>query len=417
MNPQVRLIKSILILLLGSLLGWRILVTGLADYYALQETPEAAASALRWQEGQPEALYQQAESLLESEPVAAGRLLQAAAWADPTDARIYVTLAELWRAEEGRQAAADALMEQADVLGPVRTVVLAHSADFWWLRHRLDRMLERWSLLLRTQPAVAGTLYPALLNFAQNSEQQELLRPLLENPPTWWDGFFVYAAREAQQTDTVLFLYQQRQRGGQPPAVLEQRAYLDRLWQDARWPEAYQAWQEGLNEQQTRVLYRVYNGGFELPVTSVGFDWRMTSPRGAQVETAHTYGARGERALHVTFDGQRVQFRHVLQYLLLEPGRYRLQGRVRPDSLRTALGLRWTVRCVMTKGDSLLAESERFLGSDDWRFFSFDFAVPEAECPAQVLRLELEGHAALDFEVEGEIWFDDLAITALKSER
>lgn len=413
MSRITQLSKRVLILLLGGLLGWRIRVAGLADYYAQQQQPEAAAGALRWREDQPEALYQQAETLLDQEPLPAGveRLLQATIWANPTDARAYAALAEVW-AEQGRVTSATGLMELADVLGPVSSPVLARSADFWQAQGRLDRMLARWSLLLQTQPTVASAFYPLLLSFAENAEQQELLRPLLENPPTWWDQFFAYAAREAEQTDTVLFLYQQRQRGDQLPSELEQSAYLGRLWRDARWLEAYQAWQKGLNEEQGRVLDLVYNGGFELLPTNVGFDWRIASPRGVRVETAPTYGASGEWALHVAFDGQRVRFRHVQQYLLLEPGQYRLQGRVRPDSLRTALGLRWKLRCVA--GGSLLAESDRFLGSDDWRIFVVDFAVPESECPAQLLRLELEGRAELDFEVQGEIWFDDVVITPLQ---
>lgn len=412
MNRVVQLGKGILILLLGSVLGWRILVTGLADYYAQQENPEAAAGALRWRAGHPEALYQRAENLLENDPAAAEPLLRAAAWANPTDARIYVTLAELWAAEESRRAAAIKLAEIADVLGPVSSPVLAYSADFWQSQSRLDRMLARWSLLMRTQPTVASAFYPELLSFAKDPKQQELLRPLLEEPPSWWDAFFAYAAREAEQTDTVVFLYQQRQRGEEPPSEREQGAYLDRLWRDTRWPEAYQAWQKGLNERQTRALGLVYNGGFELPLTGVGFDWRIASPRGVRVETAPTYGARGERALHVSFDGQRVRFSHVQQYLLLEPGRYRLQGRVRPDSLRTERGLRWIIRCVAE--GPLLAESERFLGSDQWRSFTVDFTVPAKDCLAQRLRLELEGRAELDFEIQGEIWFDDLAVTALE---
>ncbi|MFZ1827332.1 MAG: hypothetical protein WAW42_00865 [Candidatus Competibacteraceae bacterium] len=412
MNRWGRLGRGILILLLGSLLGWRILVTGIAEYYAEQENPEEAAGALRWRAGHPAVLYQQADALLEPSPTAAEPLLRAAAWANPTDARIYVTLAELWAADESRRSTAIPLAEIADILGPMSSPVLAYSADFWQAQGRLDRMLERWSLLLRTQPTVASALYPELLDFTNDPKQQELLRPLLENPPTWWDGFFAYVAREAPQTDTVIFLYQQRQRGEESPSKLEQGAYLDRLWRDARWPEAYRAWQEGLNERQRSVLSRVYNGGFELPPTGVGFDWRIASLRGVRVETAPTYGVRGERALHVNFDGQRVRFQHVLQYLLLEPGRYRLQGRVRPDSLRTALGLRWKVRCVAD--GPWVAESDRFLGSDEWRIFTVDFVVPTNDCPAQVLRLELEGRAELDFEVEGAIWFDDLAITALE---
>ncbi|HRD67264.1 MAG TPA: hypothetical protein PKY50_14050 [Candidatus Competibacter sp.] len=401
--------KGIAILVLGGLLGWRILVTGLSDYYAQQREAEAIVGALHWREQQPEALYQRGLDQFDRDPADSERLLRLAAWTNPTDARIYLVLAYLWAAQ-GRQQAAVELAKFADVLGPVRSPVLIGSADFWETQGRLDRMLARWSMLLRTRPGFARQLYPLLLGFAEDRNRQELLKPLLDDPPDWWDGFFVYAAREAEWTDTVIRLYQQRQRRDEPPAERELSAYLDRLWRDARWQDAYQAWRDSLSERQLKELGDLYNGRFNLPLTGIGFDWRTPAVQGAMVETAPTYGMRGEKALHVVFDGQRVRFQHVLQYLVLKPGPYRLQGRVRPDGLRTERGLQWRIRCAAD--GPLLAESERFLGSDSWRTFGVDFVVPEIDCSAQVLRLELEGRAALDFEVQGGIWFDDLNVVS-----
>jgi hypothetical protein len=181
---------------------------------------------------------------------------------------------------------------------------------------------------------------------------------------------------------------------------------------DKRWLDAYLAWLNGLDDRQLTVLGNIYNGSFELPLTSVGFDWRVFPLRGVVVETAQTYGTRGDKALHINFNGQRAQFRHVLQYLFLEPGQYRLRGWVRVDQLRTERGLRWTMRCAPDQ--PVLVASELFLGSDDWRLFGVEFTVPESDCMAQMLRLELEGRAALDFEVEGDIWFDDLSVVRLE---
>lgn len=403
--------KGVAILILGGLLGWRILVTGLSEHYARQREAEAMVGALLWRAQQPEALYQRGLDQFDRDPADSERLLRFAAWTNPTDARVYLVLAYLWAAQ-GRQQAAVEMAELADALGPVRSPVLIGSADFWETQGRLDRMLARWSVLLRARPGFARQLHPLLLGFAEDRDRRELLKPLLDDSPDWWDGFFVYAAREAKQTDTVMFLYQNHQRRGEPPSEREQSAYLDRLWRDARWLEAYRAWRDGLSERQLKELGNLYNGGFDLPLTGVGFDWRTPPVRGALVETAPTYGMRGDKALHLVFDGQRVRFQHVLQYLVLKPAHYRLQGRVRPDGLRTERGLQWRVRCV-ADGPSL-AESERFLGSDSWRTFAVEFAVPEPGCPAQILRLELEGRAVLDFEVQGGIWFDDLAITALE---
>ncbi|TVR61246.1 MAG: hypothetical protein EA420_12435 [Candidatus Competibacteraceae bacterium] len=398
------------IVLIAGLLGWRIAVTGLAEHAVREDGPEATAEALHWRADHPLALYRQARDRAEREPDAAEQQLQAATWANPTDALIYLTLAEVWERGE-RQREASALVEIADALGPLRSPALARSAEFWLRQEQLDRALARWSQLLRTRPGTANQIFPVLLNLAEQPAGQPLLAPFLAEPPEWWERFFIYAARNAPRAETVTFLYQNRQRQGALPTEAERRAYLDRLWRDERWLEAYLAWLGGLDEARIRALGNVYNGGFELPSSGVGFDWRMSSVRGAWVETARTYGMSGDRALRVRFDGQRVRFRHVFQYLYLEPGRYRLQGKVRLDNVRTERGLLWVVRCA--PGGPPLVESERFLGWDQWRTFAAEFAVPETDCPAQILRLELDGRAALDFTVEGEIWFDDLAIVRL----
>jgi tetratricopeptide (TPR) repeat protein len=399
------------LLLLVGLLSWRIVVSGIAEYYSQQDDRTEVVEALLWQPLQPQGLYQQALTQLESAPPAAERLLQAAAWADPSDALVYLALADLW-VKAGRVPVAQGLVAVADALGPMRPPVLSRSADFWLRQGQWDRVLARWSNLLLNRPENAKQLFPVLLRVAENPASRPLLQPFLEQPPAWWLQFFSYTAQKAQSSETVLALYQARRRRGDPLDKVEQQAYLDRLLRDKRWLDAYLAWLNGLDDRQLTVLGNIYNGSFELPLTSVGFDWRVFPLRGVVVETAQTYGTRGDKALHINFNGQRAQFRHVLQYLFLEPGQYRLRGWVRVDQLRTERGLRWTMRCAPDQ--PVLVASELFLGSDDWRLFGVEFTVPESDCMAQMLRLELEGRAALDFEVEGDIWFDDLSVVRLE---
>ena len=410
-DSALRVAKGTGLLLLVGLLSWRIIVSGMAEYYSQQDDRAEAVEALFWQSQQPQGLYQQALTQIESDPPAAERLLQAAAWADPSDALVYLALADLW-VKAGRVPAAQGLVAVADALGPMRPPVLSRSADFWLRQGQWDRVLARWSNLLLNRPENAKQLFPVLLRVAENPASRPLLQPFLEQPPAWWLQFFSYTAQKAQSSETVLALYQARRRRGDPLDKVEQQAYLDRLLRDKRWLDAYLAWLNGLDDRQLTVLGNIYNGSFELPLTSVGFDWRVLPLRGVVVETAQTYGTRGDKALHINFNGQRAQFRHVLQYLFLEPGQYRLRGWVRVDQLRTERGLRWTMRCAPDQ--PVLVASELFLGSDDWRLFGVEFTVPESDCMAQMLRLELEGRAALDFEVEGDIWFDDLSIARLE---
>ncbi|WP_295392334.1 hypothetical protein [uncultured Thiodictyon sp.] len=397
------------ICLLGGLLSWRVLVVGLADYYAADQTPAAAASTLRWRPDAPEALRRRRQAFAQSAPAVAGPLLQASVWANPTNPRPYLALARVW-AGAGRVPEAIALVEVADTLAPMSPPALAESAWFWFERGRPERGLERWSALLRNSPTSAGELYPRLLRLADMAAARPLFLPLLRQPPDWWEAFFVYAAAHAPRPETVTFLYEGRNRGGALPSAAEQRAYLNRLWKDSRWSEAYLAWLGGLDADAQRGLGQVYDGGFDLPITGVGFDWRIAKARGVTVETIDTYGSRGQ-ALHLVFDGRGERFQHVSQPLYLEPGRYQLQGRVRTDGLSSRQGLIWAVRCQRPDAEPLGA-SESFSGKDDWQLFSFEFQVPQADCPLQWLRLEQDQSPGTVGEaLGGGIWFDDLVIS------
>ena len=54
-----KLIGAVGLAVMSVVLAWRILVTGLAEYYVGRDTPEADAGALRWRSDQSVALYRQ----------------------------------------------------------------------------------------------------------------------------------------------------------------------------------------------------------------------------------------------------------------------------------------------------------------------------------------------------------------------
>lgn len=400
---------AVLLGVLG-LLAWRVLVVGVSGFYADQGTPEGATAALRWRPGLAEALTLRAEALRGTDSAAAGRLWQAAIRANPTDSVASLRLAGLWAVE--RPADAVVLAALGDALGPMHIPALALSADFWFAQGRPDLGIARWSGLLMNRPESDPDLFPRLLELAGSAQTRTLLQPLLDKPPIWWDRFFRYAAAKAPTVETALFLYRGRDRAGGLPSRAEQVAILDRLWAGQRWRDAYLVWLEGLDETAQRSLGNLNNGGFDLPLTGLGFDWRVKPLAGVTVETAQTFGTRGVRALHLVFDGRPMHFQHLLQALILEPGRYRLQGRVRPDGLEADRAVRWMLGCGWNN-PRVLAATDGFFGKDDWQSFSMVFDVPGAGCDLQVLRLEQAGPQGAAGDRPGGIWFDDLAITRL----
>jgi hypothetical protein len=235
------------------------------------------------------------------------------------------------------------------------------------------------------------------------------LAPLAQDPPAWWPSFFERLAQGALDVETVRFVYGLRALTARTPVTpAERQIYIQRLLKEGMITEAYLTWVHGLSPPEREQMGLLHNGGFELPLGKEGFDWRSIPHRQVVARTAATFGVGGERALQLVFRNQEGSFHHLRQSLFLDPGTYRLTGKVRSESLASQGGLRWTLRCLQPR-EAVLGESERFLGSEKWRGFRVDFEVPE-DCRLQEIRLESAGKQGFEQRINGEIWFDDLAI-------
>lgn len=403
----LRLAKWGVFLAVAAVLAWRMAALGLADHYAREG---AADSALAWYPHHPQALFDEALRLSKNDPARARELLLESVEANPADGAAVIALARLLE-EKGDLARAKEAVALASRLGPRQVAVQMEAAAFWLRQRQADGALRHWDAALRIDPGLGEKIYPMLLRFAENAQVRPVFAPLLAQPPAWWQGFFRYATATAARLDTLRALYQMRRQGGGRLDAAEQRDYLARLERDGQWLEAYFIWLNGLGPQQLAALGSVYNGGFEQPVSGQGFDWYAPEGAGALVETAQTAGAGGSKALHVVLQGSKAPSLSFFQRLLLDPGKYRLRGRARPESLVVEKGVQWTLRCLAPV-QKPLAVSERFLGSDQWREFAAEFTVPGQDCQVQDLRLELAGRPS-DLETSGGVWFDDLAIEKL----
>jgi hypothetical protein len=91
-----------------------------------------------------------------------------------------------------------------------------------------------------------------------------------------------------------------------------------------------------------------------------------------------------------------------------------MSGLARPQSITAGRGVQWTLRCVKHgQVQPALANSERFVGSSEWRRFSFEVAVPN-DCHGQLLQLEPLGLADGTVYLAGTAWFDDLVLRRLR---
>jgi len=391
---------------LAVLVAWRIVAIGMSDHFTQAGAPDAAA-ALQWRSSHPDALFAQGLQIAQQDPDQAIAYLEQAIRENPADGRSYVLLGRIWEVRDDL-AKADKAMEAAGQMAPQRTDVQAEVAAYWMRRSNLTRALQHWDVVLAFRHDLRAKLFPDMLRLAEDPRNLPAFARLIESAVTWWPAFIEYAASNAIRLDTLRALFHLQDKTANKATGPAMRAYLARLEKEGHWTEAYFVWLNSLPKEQLVRVDNLFNGGFEQPLSNLGFDWIHEPADHVLIEPAVTYGCTGNRALHVVFRGSRARFRHLHQSILLPPGTYILRGRARPESLETSQGVEWAVHCQGK--EEALGRSERFLGSDHWRHFAFRFEVPPQGCEVQELRLELAGRVALDYEARGGIWFDDLGI-------
>jgi hypothetical protein len=405
------------LLLLGlaaAFLAWRIVVTNMTEWFLQDDRPDAATLALRWNAGNPQARFLEGLSQTKADPAKAKVNLLSAIRNNPTDGPTYAVLARI-KEEDGKFNEAGEAMQAAALMAPRRVDVQLEVARFWFRRGDIARAMKHLDVALTFGGSLREEIFPDLLKLAEDPATREIAHAkLLKQRITWWPQFFNHAAAKATSVETLRALFQMQADG--PNAVTTEglRAYLQRLQRENLWIESYLVWLNNLRKDQLNAIGNLFNGGFEEEISNLGFDWIVTPASQVVVDTASTYGATGHKALRVVFRGPRIQFQHVHQYLMLDPGAYSLHGRVRPDNLETSEGIQWSIYCVGNA--KALARSERFTGTDHWQHFTAQFQIPAQDCAVQMLRLELAGRSALDYEAKGAIWFDDLSIARQKKD-
>jgi Tetratricopeptide repeat len=385
------------------LLAWWVLVAGFRALHGADETNDAAFTQIV-QGGAP------------PPPDATWREQIAR---NPTDARPYRKLARVLE-KEGKVEEARAGFEQALRLDPTHPQVLQDAAGFYLRAGDATRALPLLARAVELYPSRGTDVWPVFAGELESGRGAEfLLRAARENPP-WWSRFFREVCAEAENEALLTQVFTVRADAGALTNA-ERTCLIGRMQRAGRWREAYEIWRASLPREQRGPAAPVFNGGFEWPLSNLGFDWIVPRQDTASVDAEPIDGAQGKRALRVTFVNKLYTATPIYQYLMLRAGRYQLEGLRRADGLESWLGLQWGLYCYADGDADLrqLARTEPFAGSGGWGEFRRDFAVP-AGCPVQILRLELanprrdaNSPGAVPARLRGTLWFDDLEITPL----
>lgn len=269
-------------------------------------------------------------------------------------------------------------------------------------------------------PDLGGDIFPVFAAQLESASGREFLVGVVRDNPRWWPAFFQELCDKAHSLEALQQVYTVRAESG-AISDAERACMLTRLQREGRWADARQLWLASLPREQRDQTRGVFNGGFEIPFSRIGFDWIVPAQGGVRVEAQGDPSARGRRVLRVDFADQRYAGPPIYQYLMLSPGRYRLEGIARAEAFESPVGLQWSVYCLGKADDGALqlAKSDRFQGSSGWSPFQREFAVPRG-CAVQVLRLELASaredmnqRADGPMRLHGTLWFDDINVIAV----
>jgi len=388
----------------------RIVSLHMAEYVFTKDSNQDAVidDVLHWNSEHSEALL---KSILNNQDEAfdmtrAHHLLNAM----PYDGRLYAILARQYSIS-GDNATASEAMRIATVMAPQRTGILLDAASFW-LEHGdiaqgldyIDRALSKDSLSYKP-------LFPVLLQLLEQPESSALIEGMLRTERPWRVPFLVYALGNTKNFGLIRAVVERHEssQAETSPRLLD--ALVRRLQKENLWAEAYFEWLHDLSDEQMRHAGYVFNGDFEVSPSAGGFDWIFTKAPGVEAGIYAALGVGDSSALSVRFLGLKTPYKHVLQYMLLSSGTYSLTGKVKLDDLKAFRGVRWVVSCK--EGGRTLGATDAFTGQSDWQGFEAKFSVPDAGCSVQVLRLELVGKVALDFQATGGVFFDEINIKKL----
>lgn len=346
-------------------------------------------------------------------PIAPDDELTVRGWAEvalqsePLDARALRVLGQLAEAD-GDDSEAEKLLRAA-----ARLSLHENYASFWLLRKNLTGHDYKSAIyyadgLLRSNPESSVYVVPALAQISEEKDGAPLIKAALADNPPWRKEFFSRLPQSVTDPRTPLDLLLALQNSSVPPNAEDLGPYVNLLVARKFYGLAYYTWLQFLPPERLRQAGLLYNGSFEAPPSGLPFDWKIPQGSGVTIDIVPRMDRSDKRALLVDFQYGRVDYRSVSELVLLAPGTYEFRGEYK-GRLVGPRGMKWRIICAngpLTNG----GESSMIMGSKDWQTVAFTFAVPDKDCPAQTVQLDLDARMASEHFISGSILFDDLQI-------
>ena len=333
----------------------------------------------------------------------------AAVMNDPLNARALRILGQLAEAD-GDDPSAAKFMHAANRLSLHESV-----AAYWLLRtsaqaRDYNSTIYFADVLLRTNPQSDAFVAPVLAQVGEDEEGASVIKAVLARNPPWRERFLAELPSSVRDARTPLDLLLALRASPAPPTSEEIKPYVYFLIAHKFYGLAYYTWLQFLPPAELRHAGLLFNGSFEGVPSGLPFDWTITPGSGVTIDVVPNPDKSGGHALLVDFQYGRVDYHSVTELVMLTPGNYEFKGEYK-GQLDGPRGMKWRVVCangtVTSGGESPMITGQ----AKNWKNVAFTFTVPDKDCAAQYVRLDLDARMASEQLISGSILFDDLQIS------
>jgi hypothetical protein len=335
---------------------------------------------------------------------------QARLAAEPLDHTAMKNLTLLLQAS-GDKARADeaAVLTAKSSLRDAQAQVLA--LPIMLNRGDIAQSLTSMDAIARTQPKVAEPVFKLLASVAANQSSASQVVQMLEKNPPWRVEFMDWLAQRSDQPQLAFDLLGALKNSASPPTIWEKISLLRHYIAAQKFDTAYFVWLDFLSDAELKKVANIYDGEFDLPVSSLYFDWSVSKSNGLQANTLPRSTGGNDRVLQVEFAGSRNAVKPVSQLLRLLPGAYSFSGQSQAELRDTESRLTWQVSCV--GGDSrVFAASPVVSGHSTWSRFDVRLQIPP-DCLTQILYLHVQEPASNALGIFGKAQYDSFSIVKL----
>jgi tetratricopeptide (TPR) repeat protein len=188
--------------------------------------------------------------------------------------------------------------------------------------------------------------------------------------------------------------------------------YVGLLLKQRQYAAAAQCWSVYMANRQPRpqTPNLLLNGGFEDPPSGIAFDWQIHSSDQAQAARDCGIANSGKCSLRVQFDAkENLAYDGVSETVIVAPGVYRLEARIRTNGITTDQGVRLHI-FDSTNPERLNLLTNSIAGTVDWTTVRQIFTVP-ADTHAIVIQLARSRSEKFENQIKGTVWLDDVSLS------